>query len=286
MALRGKEPKKEKPGRLRLMMYSVAGVGKTMASIQMDKPYIIDTENGTAHYGELVRQAKGAVYQTDDIEEAYSEVRSLTTTKHDYRTLAIDSFTPLYEKKLDEGIDKVGDSYGKHIAYADRFAKRLFRLLSIVDMNVVVTSHAKTQWTPTGGAPVLTFDGWKKLDYLFDLVLELERRGKKRFALVRKTRLEQFPDLDSFEWSIDELKRRWGKEALEREAEQVALASVEAVASLTRKVAALNLPAETVEKWLKKADVETFAEMTEDQVAACIAYCDKRIAEAEGKESK
>jgi hypothetical protein len=183
------------------MMYSLAGVGKTTAALQMPKPYVIDTENGTSHYGDLIKKSGGAVFQTQSMDEVIAEVKNLMTTKHDFRTVVIDAFNPPYEEKMEEGARTVGDSYGKHIAYADRFAKILFRDLSLIDMNVVVCCHARDDWEG-GEKRGIRFDGWKKLDYLFDLVLELERRGKKRYAIVRKTRLAPFPDLDVFEWSF------------------------------------------------------------------------------------
>ncbi len=276
--LRGKEPQPTEQ-RLKLMLFSLAGVGKTTAALQMPKPYIIDTESGTIHYGELVTKSGGAVYPTTSMDEAIAEVRALMTTKHDYRTLVIDSFTPLYEEKMEEGVGKVGDSYGKHIAYADRYAKSLFRLLTLVDMNVVVTSHARDEWEG-GEKKGIRFDGWKKLDYLFDLVLELDRRGKKRYAVVKKTRLAAFPDQDSFEWAFASLAERWGADKLEREAEQVPMATPERVADLERKVKALNIPSDETEKWLTKAGVETFAEMTADVIEKCISYCNKKLEEA------
>lgn len=286
MALRGKKPE-PKNLRAKLMMFSLAGVGKTTAALQMPAPYIIDSEAGTSHYADLVEKSGGAVFQTTSIDEVIAEVKSLMTTKHHYKTLVIDSFTPLYESKMEEGALKkeVGDAYGKHIAYADRSAKTLFRLLTEIDMNVIVTSHAKDEYKD-GQKVGIKFDGWKKLDYLFDVVLELERRNTKRFAIVRKTRLASFKDQDSFEWSAAVLAEKCGFDNLHREAQQVPLASAEQVAALTRKVAALNIPEEEVQKWLEKADAESFSDMTDEIIKKCLAYCDKKLAEAQGESAK
>lgn len=282
MALRGKKPA-PKSTRAKLMLFSLAGVGKTTAAIQMPAPYIIDTEAGTNHYADMIEKSGGVVYQTMDIEQVIAEVKTLMTTAHPYKTLVIDSFTPLYEAKMEEGANKVGvgDAYGKHIAYADRFAKQLFRLLTEVDMNVILTSHAKDEYAD-GKRIGIKFDGWKKLDYLFDVVLELERRDKKRFAVVKKSRIASFKDQDSFEWSFAALAERMGLENLQREAVRVPMATPEQVASLTRKVAALNIPEEDVEKWLDKTDSDSFEDMTEDQIKKCLAYCDAKLAEASG----
>ena len=99
-------------------------------------------------------------------------------------------------------------------------------------------------------------------------------------AIVRKTRLEQFPDGETFEWSFDALAERWGAERLGREAARIEMASPEQVDALARKVKALNLPEDTIDKWLKKAEAETFSEMTAEVIQKCIDYCDARLAEA------
>ncbi len=281
MALRGKKPK-PKDMRLKLMMYSLAGIGKTTAAIQMPKPYIIDSEVGTVHYEELITKAGGVVFPTTDLSEVIREVKALMVEKHDFRTLVIDSITPPYEAKIMEGADdpNIGDSYGKHIAYADRHMAHLFRLLTNLDMNVIVTAHSRDKWE--GGENVgQKPDGWKKLDYIFDLVLELQRRGKERHAMIKKTRLEGFPDQESFLWSFDELTYRWGEHNLTRAAEVVKMATKKQVETLTRKVEALKYDTDgTLNKWLKKADAASTGELTGVQIATAIEYCDKKLAAA------
>src|SRR5690606_9964742 len=89
MTLRGKRPEDRKQ-RLKLLLSGEAGVGKTSAAIQMPRPYIIDTEQGSLHYGELIEQAGGAVFEATRIDEVITEVRALMTEPHDYLTLVID----------------------------------------------------------------------------------------------------------------------------------------------------------------------------------------------------
>lgn len=287
MTLRGTKPT-EKTDRLKLMMFSPAGIGKTTAAIDgLPKPYIIDTENGTSHYGKIIADAGGAVFETAEMSEALAEVLTLSKTPHEYLTVVIDSFTPLYEAKADEGASNpnIGDAYGKHTAYANRHAQRLFRALSQIDMNVVVTCHAKDLWDG-GEKKGQQFDGWKKTNYIFDLVLELQRRGKERWAHVDKTRLDQFPDQESFLWSADELKARWGAEKLSKVAEPIVMATAAQADELSTKVRALNIPAAMTDKWLKKADAATYQEMTGAIMVACIEYCDSKLAEAKTAGSK
>ena len=229
MPLRGKKPK-EHNLRLKALMYGKAGVGKTTAAIQMPKPYVIDTEDGSTHYGDLIEKSGGVVFQTNSAEEVLKEIRALATEDHDYLTLVIDPFTPLYDMLLDEGERAVGSDFGRHYGYANKQCKRLFNLLTALDMNIIMTAHSKNEYGDAMKVIGETFDGWKKLDYLFDLVFSLERReGGQRIATVRKTRIKEFEDQSKFEWSYGALVEKYGAEKLERKADKIPLATPEQV---------------------------------------------------------
>src|SRR5438105_6040799 len=215
--------------RLKLFMFGPAGVGKTTAAIQFPNSYIIDCERGTENYDRLVTDSGSAVFQTTDIHEVIAEVKALLTEKHDFRTLVIDPITTVYNDLLDKCEVKVGSDFGRHYGAANKTMKRLANLIMNLDMNVIVTAHAKTEYGANLAKIGYTFDGWKQLDYWFDLVVELGKRGKKRFAKVVRTRLDSFPDEDVFEWSYDAIKRRYDVNVLEKEASQVRLASPEQV---------------------------------------------------------
>ena len=196
--------------RLKLFMFGPAGVGKTTAAIQFPNSYIIDCERGVENYDKLVTSSGSAVFQSNDIHEVIGEVKALLTEKHDYRTLVIDPITTVYNDLLDKCELKVGADFGRHYGAANKEMKRLANLILALDMNVVITAHAKTEYGQNLTKLGYTFDGWRQLDYWFDLVIELNKKGKKRSAHVVKTRLEQFPDDDMFEWSYDAIKKRYG----------------------------------------------------------------------------
>jgi hypothetical protein len=291
--LRAKKPEPQED-RLKLLLFSDAGIGKTTAAVQMPRTYYIDTERGAnkKFYTEAIVKNNGVYFGVEDgagdPDEVLKEVESLSKVRHEYRTLVLDSFTTLFEAKAEEGAQKVGTDFGKHTDYANRWAKKLFRVLTLLDMNIVITSHAKDTWEK-GERGEQTADGFKKQRYLFDLVLKLERRPNgKRFALVDKTRYAEFPDRDSFEWSYAELERRWGATRLEREAAPVARATPEQVAELVKKVEALSISTEVTDKWLKAVDCEKFEDFTSEQADKCIKYCDDKIkaATAAKKEDK
>lgn len=256
MPLRAKKPDAVTK-RLKLFLYGPAGVGKTTAMCQLPKPYIIDGERGSENYEKLINSVGGEVYQTTDMEDVIHEVKCLLTEKHDFKTLVIDPMTPIYNDLLAKCEAKVGDSHGKHYGAASKEMKRLVNLLMALDMNVCVTSHAKREYGANFAVLGQTFDCWKSFDYVVDLVIELEKekKTKKRMAIVRKTRLEAFPDEDRFEWSYDALRARCG-EVLDREAGQVPLASPEQVREVKDLLAVVKLPEGTTEKWFIKASVE------------------------------
>ena len=201
-------------------MFGPAGVGKTTAAIQFPNSYIIDCETGTENYDKLITDSGSVVFQTTDITEVIAEVKSLLTEKHDYRTLVIDPITTIYNDLLEKCEHKVGTDFGRHYGEANKTMKRLANLIMALDMNVVVTAHAKTEYGENLAKLGYTFDGWRQLDYWFDLVVELGKKGKKRFAKVTKTRVESFPDEDVFEWSYDAIKKRYDVAMLEKEADR------------------------------------------------------------------
>lgn len=265
--------------RLKLFMYGPAGVGKTTAAIQFPNSYIIDCERGTENYDKLITASGSAVFQTVDIHDVVQEVKSLLTEKHDFRTLVIDPITPLYNDLLEKCESKVGADFGRHYGAANKEMKRLANLIMALDMNVVITAHAKTEYGQNFSKLGYTFDGWRQLDYWFDLVVELGKKGKKRNAKVVKTRIDSFPDEDLFEWSYDSICQRYDAKMLEKEAQAVALARPDQVQEIKDLLSIVRLPEGTVEKWLAKA-VDEWEDMPGDLIARCIEYVKNRLPSA------
>jgi hypothetical protein len=280
MALRAKKPEAVTK-RLKLFLFGGAGAGKTTAAIQFPQSYVIDCERGTENYDKLINDSGSAVFQTTDIHEVIAEVKALLTTKHDYRTLVIDPITTVYNDLLDKSELKVGSDFGRHYGAANKEMKRLANLVMSLDMNVVMTAHAKKEYGANLAVIGQTFEGWKQLDYIFDLVINLDKKGKKRFAKVTKTRIDTFPDEDVFEWGYPAIKKRYedfaGAGILDREAQAVSLASNEQVKELRGLLEVVKLPDGTVDKWLSKAGVETFEDMTTDVIDKCIGYTRGRL---------
>jgi hypothetical protein len=276
MALRAKKPEAVTK-RLKLFMFGPAGVGKTTAAIQFPKSYIIDAERGAENYDKLINQSGSVILQTTNIDDVIAEERALLTEPHEYRTLVIDPITPLFNDLLDKAEAKVGSEFGRHYGEAKKQVKRLTNLLMALDMNVVITAHAKTEYGQKLEKLGITFDGPRGLDYLFDLVVELDRQVKRRIARVRKTRLEGFPDGDSFDWSYEAITERYDASTLERTAQTVALASPDQIKQMQSLLAVVRLEEGTVEKWFAKAGVEDWSDMPAAAMAKCIEHVKAKL---------
>ncbi len=287
-ALRGKKPKTIKK-RLKALFFGAPGVGKTTASLAFPRPYLMDTEKGAENdqYVKTLDRVGGMYFGPDEgatnLDEIINEVTALLSTKHNFRTLIIDPLTVPYNDELDKSAkmlvtkeDPLGTAYSRHKGPADRKLKHLVNLILRLDMNVIITSHAKGEWKngqPTGTD---TFDCYAKLEYIFDVVFLIQKRGAERVGIVRKTRVEAFPEGDVFPFSYDEIANRYGREILERDAQPEALATTEQVSALNQLLADRIDSEKLKEKWLEKAQADTIGELPEATAAACINYLTKQ----------
>jgi hypothetical protein len=280
-ALRGVKATVIKP-RLKFFIYGPAKVGKTTTAIQFPKPYWIDTEGSADKkiYANLLEAQGGVVFPTQDFDEVISEVKLLMREKHEYKTLIIDSYSIVYNELCDRLGQLMGTEFGRHMGEANRRAKHLNNLLLQLDMNVIITSHAKNEYSQQGMTVIgQTFDSYKKLDYLFDLIIEVQKHGPNRVACVKGTRFEEFKDGESFPLSYEEISKRYGKEILERDTQPQPLATEEQVEELERLIKETKYPIEKQDKWKAKANVENFGEMSKDTIAKCIGMLQKILQE-------
>lgn len=270
--------------RLKMFVFGEPGTGKTTAACQFPAAYIIDCERGAENYDKLIKASNSVLWQSNDMDEITKELKALASEKHEYRTLVLDPITTLesdligrLQKKYPGKNDEGGDMrvWGER----DREMRRLTNLLLGLDMNVIVTAHSKTDYGPNMTKLGNIHDGWKRLPYMFDLVIELQRRGEKRVGLIRKTRLEAFKDAETFDFSYAEIVKRAG-DSIERAAVPVVPATQEQVDQLKQLLGVWKHEPEVEEKMLAKANAETFADMSGKQIGECIAYIQKELAKA------
>lgn len=281
MTLRATKPKAIEK-RLKVLFYGPAGVGKTMAAIQFPRPYLIDTERGATNeqYATALERAGGAYFFTTDPDDLIVEVRSLLADQHPYKTLIIDPLTIIYDALVERGIDAKGEEFGRYKTVSDRAVKHLLSLLLRLDMNVVVTAHAKAKWVRTKDSSGretavqegITFDCYPKLDYLFDLVFEVGRRGQDRVGIVRKTRIESFTEAAVIPFSYDTIAELYGRAILERDAVPIVLATPEQIAQIRFMLDKRKDGEEIEASALKKSGAECLEEIDAEKAAILIAY--------------
>jgi hypothetical protein len=288
MALRAVKPEEVRK-RLKALFYGSAGVGKTTAAIQFPKPYLIDTEKGAENtqYSRILKNNGGVIFQTSDFDELIKEVISLLTEKHEFKTLIIDPLTTLYNDLLDKSAiflknqskdkDATGTEFGRHYGEANKKMKHLLGLLLRLDMNVIITSHAKNEYASNMAVIGSTFDCYKKLDYLFDLVFEIQKRGKERVGIVKKSRIEEFPDGETFPFCYEEIAKRYGKEILEKYSVSQELANTDQVKEIIRLIDLIKVPEEVWQKWLDKCNSEKWEEMPKDSILKCIEHLKSKL---------
>lgn len=288
--LKAKDPATVTPGKIKMMCFAKSGVGKTWLSMDFPKPFYIDSEGGArlAHYQQKLKAAGGAYLGTEDgaldFPTVLEQVQALATEKHEYKTLAFGSITKLYQTAIANEVERLGDKdvFGASKKPAIAFMRRLVNWIQKLDMNVLFEAHEATEWgiNPKSGnreeigqQP----DVWDKLIYELDLTLRLEKRGSSRVAVVRKSRLTGFPEGDTFPCEYAAFGERYGKDFIEAEVKSLILASAEQVSKIVKLLELVKVDEDFTEKTLKKAQADTWAELTDEQASKTISFLEKRM---------
>ena len=289
MALKAKDPKAAEPSKPKMLIYGKPGVGKTWGALDFPSCYYIDTEGGAdlAHYTAKLKAAGGVYMGPEDGSLDFATVieqfHDLATTKHNYKTVIVDSITKLFNTTIANEAERLGDknAFGADKKPAIALMRRLVAWVNRLDMNVLFIAHSKSEWgTDSKGERTeigQTFDCWDKLEYELHLALEITKQGPQRKARVRKSRLTGFPDADSFSWSFDEFAKRYGKDIIEAQSHSITLAAPEQVADIVRLLEVVKIDPADIEKWKAKAGAENFSEFTTDQAAGVICALNKKL---------
>ena len=287
--LKAKAPELVKPGKIKAVLYGISGVGKTTLALSFPSPYYFDVEGGAKgpQYRELLKKSGGAYMGPEDgtlsFDTLIDQMQALATEKHPYKTLIVDSLTKLFQTAIAAEQERLGDkdAFGASKKPAVAAMRRLVMWASRLDMNIWFICHETSEWgldktgqrSEIGRIP----DVWDKLIYELDLAIQATRRGPQRMAIVKKSRITAFPDGDSFALDYSEFAARQGKEVIEGDSEAIILALPDQISDIKKLLDVVKIPDDEVSKWLEKASVSKFEEMTKEQAAKIIDFLKKKL---------
>lgn len=284
--LKAVRPEVVKSAKPKFMLSGKSGVGKSFFSLNFPSVYYIDSEGGAVRqqYQKKLIDSKGAYFGKDqgsqDINVVIEEVKSLATTKHEFKTLVIDSFSHLYNTAAAVAEDKVGNDFGRDKKEANRPSRQLIRWLEMLDMNILLICHTKDKWERKGKDIIYsgtTFDGFDKMEFILDLWLEIAKNGETRSFIVKKSRIDSFPEGKEFPLDYKLFSTLYGKEIIEKESEAIKIISLDQLTELKRLIEVMNIPLAEQDKWLEKAVVDNLKELTADQAEKLITHYQKKL---------
>lgn len=282
--LRAVDPKVAEAQKPKILIFGKAGVGKTWMSLEFPGVYYIDTEGGASREQYIAKlKAAGGVYMgpeqgSQNFETVIEELKTLATEDHSFKTVVIDSISKLYNNEIFKEADRLGakDAFGASKKPATNYTRRLINWIDRIDMNVVIIAHEKAAWEKQEQVGY-TFDAWDKLEYELDLAIQVQKAAGRRVGLVRKSRLESFPDGSTFPWSFADFAEKYGRDVIEKQGKALQLASPEQIIRLSQLLNVYKVPEGQEEKWFSKAKVSSYQEMDSAQVAGVIQYIEAKI---------
>ncbi len=278
--LKAKKPNLANPRKPKMLVFGDAGVGKTWGALGFPTPYYIDAEGGAtqAHYAQRLDEVGGAYLGPDeganDYDVVTDEMRQLATVKHPYRTFIVDSHTKMFNSQIAldyQRMENAGSDMNKTFSAEKKGAINWMRkwLLCFekMDMTCILICHSKTKWAD-GKEAGFTFDGWDKLAYELDLVVHVVKQGAARKARIIKSRLKEFSEGATIDWSYDSFASLYGGAVLEAEAHPVEPATDDQILDYTGMLDVMKVDAKILEKW---GEVEV-SDLTREQMQKRIDY--------------
>lgn len=288
--LKGVAPTAAQPSKPKILIFGKPGVGKTWTSLDFPSCYYIDTEGGAnlKHYTDKLAKSGGLYFGPDqdsqDFATVIEQVQALATEDHPYKTVIIDSISKIFNSEISNEAERLGDkdAFGASKKPAVSLTRRLINWIDRIDMNVILIAHEKPLWGK-GEQIGVTFDAYDKLEYELHLCLNIIKTGDSRRAIVKKSRLLEFKDADSFDWSYENFANKYGKEIIEAKGKVTVLSTPEQITELKALMEVVKLPDDQCEKWFKAAGVASFEEMDEDKMLKIIGYVKSKLPITKGE---
>lgn len=199
---------------LKVMVWGESGSGKSRFALSAPNPLVVDLEGSTRLYAGEFDFWKAEIDKNNQ-----QACNSATLTKNliqeilegeytDRKTLIIDPVTDLldcieeicskeYEKSIGKKVDTLNAvQKTKWYAYRRETSRKILNQLKDIPMNLILVARAKNVWDTKDGKmqPVgVTYDALEIVEYLMDIVIQLEKNGDEIRAIVKKSRLGNLP---------------------------------------------------------------------------------------------
>ena len=199
---------------LKIMVWGESGSGKSRFALSAPNPIVIDLEGSTRLYASEFDFYKAEINKQDEraVNSAsltMSLIKEIIEGKYpDRKTLIVDPVTDLLDCIEDVSAKKYEQMIGKKVgelnqlqktkwyAYRRETTRTVLNQLKDVPMNLILVARAKNLWDTKDGKmqPVgLTYDALDIVEYLMDIVIQLEKSGDETKAIVKKSRIGNLP---------------------------------------------------------------------------------------------
>lgn len=201
---------------IKVLVWGESGSGKSRFALSAPNPLVVDLEGSTRLYANEFDFYKAEV----DVNNSESKnpatlvkniIKEINNNLYpDRKTLVIDPLTDLldcienicaeeYQKQIGKKItDLNAVQKTKWYAYRKETSRIILDKLKNTQMNLILIARSKNMWDTKDGKlqPVgQTYDCLDIVEYLMDIVINLEKTQEGIIAKVKKSRLANLPDI-------------------------------------------------------------------------------------------
>lgn len=201
---------------IKVLVWGESGSGKSRFALSAPNPLVVDLEGSTRLYANEFDFYKAEV----DVNNPESKnpatlvkniIKEINNNLYpDRKTLVIDPLTDLldcienicaeeYQKQIGKKITDLNSvQKTKWYAYRKETSRIILDKLKNTQMNLILIARSKNMWDTKDGKlqPVgQTYDCLDIVEYLMDIVINLEKTQEGIIAKVKKSRLANLPDI-------------------------------------------------------------------------------------------